>query len=218
MIRVLIVDDQDIVRAGLRVIVGASPNIEVVGTAADGYEALEQVAALRPDLVVMDLNMPGMNGVRATQALSEQFPEIKILILTTYDDDEWVIDAIRAGAAGYMLKDSGGAALVAAIEGAIAGKTPVDAAVVDILFGVVRRGGTPSSSQAAFAERLSQRELDVLRLLATGLTNADIGTRLGLAEGTVRNHVTSLFAKLQVADRAQATALAWRYGLVRGEG
>ncbi|MCU0491998.1 MAG: response regulator transcription factor [Chloroflexaceae bacterium] len=214
MIRVLIVDDQVIVCEGLRVVLNASPNISVVGLAHDGAQALEQVAALRPDLVLMDLKMPLMDGVRATQAISERFPHIPVLILTTYDEDEWVVDAVRAGAAGYLLKDTGRDEIIAAIEGTIAGRTHVDPAVVEKLFGFVKRGTPPKS---AIAEQLSERELAILRLLATGLTNADIADRLVLAEGTVRNHVSTILAKLDVTDRAQATAFAWRYGLVGPE-
>jgi DNA-binding NarL/FixJ family response regulator len=215
MIRVLIVDDQEIVCEGLHVVLSASPNIEVVGMAHDGAQAVELVAALRPDLVLMDLKMPLMNGVQATHLIREQHPETAVLVLTTYDEDEWVIDAIRAGANGYLLKDTGREDVVAAIEGVIAGKTPVDPAVAEKLYKYVRFG-VPSQSKVA--ELLSERELSVLRLLATGLTNAAIADRLHLSEGTVRNHVTNILAKLNVTDRAQATALAWRYGLVQPDG
>lgn len=213
-IRVVICDDQDIVCEGLRTVLSASPVIDVVGVAANGAEALEQVEKLCPDLVLMDLKMPVMNGVQATRTIMAQFPLTAVLILTTYDDDVWVLDAIRAGAKGYLLKDTGREALLAAIEGTVAGKTHIDPAVADKLFQFVRHG-TPSSS--TIAERLSQREREVLRLLASGLTNAAIADRLFLAEGTVRNHVTTILAKLDVDDRAQATAIAWRYGLVLPE-
>jgi DNA-binding NarL/FixJ family response regulator len=152
-----------------------------------------------------------MDGVRATHAITKQFPDIPVLVLTTYDDDAWVIDAVRAGAAGYLLKDTSRDDLIAAIEGAIAGRTPVDPAVAEKLFTYIRRGAPPNTT---IVEHLSERERDVLRLLASGLTNAAIADRLGLAEGTVRNHVTNILAKLDVSDRAQATAIAWRYGLV----
>lgn len=214
MIRVLIVDDQEIVCEGLQVVLSASPNIEVVGMAHDGAKAVELVESLRPDLVLMDLKMPLMNGVQATHAIKEQHPETSVLILTTYDEDEWVVDAVRAGANGYLLKDTGREDVVAAIEGVIAGKTPVDPAVAEKLFKYVRYG---VPSQSKLAELLSERESGVLRLLATGLTNAAIADRLHLSEGTVRNHVTNILAKLNVTDRAQATALAWRYGLVQAD-
>lgn len=213
MIRVLIVDDQTIVCEGLKVVLNASRAIEVVGVAHNGEQALAAVTKLQPDVVLMDLNMPVMNGVRATQAMRTQFPSIPVLVLTTYDDDEWVIDAVRAGAAGYLLKDTAASELVAAIEGVIAGRTPLDPAVAPTLFSYVRQG---APARSAAATQLSEREQMVLRLLANGLTNAAIADRLHLAEGTVRNHVTNILAKLDLTDRAQATAYAWRYGLVTG--
>lgn len=214
MIRVLIVDDQEIVCEGLHVVLSASPNISVIGMAHDGAQALEMVEKHRPDLVLMDLKMPGMNGVQATHAIKQHYPETAVLVLTTYDGDEWVVDAIRAGANGYLLKDTGREDIVAAMEGVIAGRTPVDPAVSEKLFKYVRYG---VPSQSNLAELMSERELSVLRLLASGLTNAAIADRLHLSEGTVRNHVTNILAKLSVSDRAQATALAWRYGLVHPE-
>ena len=215
MIRVLIVDDQEIVCEGLHVVLSANPNIEVVAMAHDGARAVELVESLHPDLVLMDLKMPLMNGVQATHAIKEQYPETAVLILTTYDEDEWVVDAIRAGANGYLLKDTGREEVVAAIEGVIAGKTPIDPSVAEKLYKYVRYG---VPSQSNIGELLSEREAGVLRLLATGLTNAAIADRLHLSEGTVRNHVTNILAKLNVTDRAQATALAWRYGLVQADG
>jgi DNA-binding NarL/FixJ family response regulator len=172
---------------------------------------LRQAGSLHPDVVLMDLKMPGMSGIQATRMLRERFPEIAVLVLTTYDDDEWVVDAIRAGAAGYLLKDAGSQEIVAAIEGTAAGKTHVDPAVAAKLFTYVRQGPPPSR---ALLDRLTARERAILRLLANGLTNGAIGERLALAEGTVRNHVSTILAKLEVADRAQATAIAWRCGLV----
>jgi DNA-binding NarL/FixJ family response regulator len=215
MIRVLLVDDQEIVCEGLRVVLSASPHISVVGVAHDGAAAVAAAAALRPDLVLMDLKMPVMNGVQATRAIISQHPEIAVLVLTTYADDAWVLDAVRAGATGYLLKDSGRESLLAAIEGTIAGKTYVDPAIAQHLLSFVRHGAPPKSSIVA---DLTARELEILRLLAGGLSNAAIADRLSLAEGTVRNHVTNIFAKLDVNDRAQATALAWRYGLVIPDG
>ncbi|MDX2137448.1 MAG: response regulator transcription factor [Chloroflexota bacterium] len=211
MIRVLIVDDQAIVCEGLKVMLSAKPHIEVVGTAHDGSEALDAARRLTPDLVLMDLKMPGMNGIHATRAIKTELPQVAVLVLTTYDEDEWVVDAIRAGANGYLLKDTGRDEIVAAIEGVIAGRTPVDPAVAEKLYQFVKAGTPPSRD---FAALLTERERDILRLLANGLSNAAIADKLYLAEGTVRNHVTNIFTKLDVTDRAQATALAWRYGLV----
>jgi DNA-binding NarL/FixJ family response regulator len=155
-----------------------------------------------------------MNGIHATRAIREQYPHIHVLVLTTYDGDEWVIDAIRSGADGYLLKDSRRVDIVAAIEGTVAGKTHVDPGVADKLFAVVRGASIPDSAVVA---SLNEREREILQLLARGLTNADIAQRLSLADGTVRNYVSSILAKLDVADRTQATALAWRYGLVSRE-
>jgi two-component system, NarL family, response regulator LiaR len=211
MIRVLIVDDQEIVCEGLKVILDASPTLEVVGLAYDGMQALEKAQTLKPDLVLMDLKMPIMNGIRATHALKEANPQIAVLVLTTYNDDEWVIDAIRAGAAGYLLKDATREEIVAAIEGTIAGRTYVDPAMANKVLAYVRGESQPKSN---IAEQLSPRERAVLQLLANGWSNAAIAAHLHLAEGTVRNHVSIILAKLDVTDRVQATALAWRYRLV----
>ena len=211
MIRVLVVDDQVVVSEGLRVLLNASPNIEVIDVANNGRDAVNMTRQLTPDIVLMDLKMPEMNGIQATKAITERHPNIPVLILTTYDDDEWVLEAVRAGAKGYLLKDSDRNDIIAAIEGTIAGKTHIDPAVAQKLFTFIK-DGTPAN--ADFVDTLSERELSVLRLLANGMTNAAIADRLFLAEGTVRNHVSSILAKLGVTDRAQATALAWRYGLI----
>lgn len=211
MITVLVVDDQDVVSNGMRMLLNAQPNLEVIGTARNGADAIAQVAARRPDVVLMDLKMPIMNGIQATEALRRDHPDLPIVVLTTYDEDEWVVDAIRAGAAGYLLKDSRTEDIVAAIEGVIAGQTPVSPLVASKLFQYVQYG---VPHRRPLDADLTERELHILRLLASGLANADIAERLSLAEGTVRNHLTTIFAKLNVADRAQATALAWRHGLV----
>ena len=211
MIRVLVVDDQAVVCEGLRVMLDAAPNITVVGVAHDGSAALEQVAATAPDLVLMDLKMPGMNGIHATRLIREKYPAVRVLVLTTYDDDEWVFDAIRAGAAGYLLKDSLREDIISAIEGTAAGQTHVDPSIVSKLFDLVRTGNPPNT---AVDHMLTDRELEILRLLAHGLTNAAIAQRLFLAEGTVRNYVSAILSKLKVDDRTQAAALAWRSGLI----
>lgn len=212
VIRLLICDDQEVVREGLRVILGNVPGIEVVGIVSNGSEAITGVAKWNPDVVLMDLNMPIMNGVQATRELAASHPDVRVLVLTTYDAEDWVLDAIRAGAAGYMLKDAPRDQLVAAIKGTAAGKTHVDPAVAGDLFARVAVGETESSS--AVADTLSEREYDVLRLLGKGLSNSDIAGQLFLSEGTVRNYVSAVLAKLQVADRTQAAVLAVRHGLV----
>jgi len=211
MIRVLIVDDQAVVCEGLRVMLDAAPNIQVVGIAHDGAEAVEKSGQLAPDLVLMDLKMPRMNGIHATRILRQKHPALRVLVLTTYDDDEWVFDAIRAGADGYLLKDSRREAIVQAIEGTVAGHTHIDTSVAAKLFNLVRTGAAPPTEIAAL---LSEREIEVLRLVAHGLNNAAIARRLFLAEGTVRNYVSAILSKLKVDDRTQAAALAWRSGII----
>ncbi|MFK7800173.1 MAG: response regulator [Anaerolineae bacterium] len=213
-IKVLIVDDQAIICDGLSVMVGARPNLDVIGTASDGYEALDMVGQHRPDVVLMDLKMPRMNGVQATKAIKEQFPATHIVILTTYDEDDWIIDAVRAGANGYLLKDAGREEIISAIEGTVAGERPVDPAVAGKLFSYIQ-SGVPIQSSSLDELGLTDRELTILKLMATGLTNSGIGDRLHLAEGTVRNHVTNILSKLDVDDRTQAVVFAWRQGLVR---
>jgi len=211
MIRVLICDDQDVVREGLRSILGTASGIEVVALAENGARALELFEQHQPDVVLMDLNMPVMNGIQATRRLLERHPDARILALTTYDADEWVFDVIRAGAAGYLLKDTPRAELIRAIEGTANGLTFVDPNVAGKLFS--RVSGGRIASDAALAAELSARERDIVKLLARGMSNADIANRLHLSEGTVRNYVSSIFDKLGVADRTQAAIVALRHGL-----
>jgi len=213
MIRVLICDDQDVVTEGLRAILGTSPDIEVVGVAHDGAEAVDLTPVVRPDVVLMDLKMPGVNGIQATRQIKDRYPGVRVLVLTTYDADEWVFDAIRSGADGYLLKDTPRQDLVAAIKGTSAGHTHVDPGVAGKLFDHIAQT-SPAAPDTAVVSALTERELDVLRLLARGLSNADIAKRLFLSEGTVRNYVSAVLAKLDVTDRTQAAVLALRYGLV----
>jgi DNA-binding NarL/FixJ family response regulator len=213
VIRVLVCDDQWIVCEGLEAILNADPEIEVVGVAHDGAEALERVAELQPNVVLMDLRMPVMNGIQATQRIHDTHPHVKVLVLTTYGADEWVLDAIRAGAAGYLLKGTPRDALIEAIKGTAAGTTHVDPAVAGKLFEqIAKTSGTPHESTVLAS--LSERERDVLRLLARGLTNEEIAGRLYLSQGTVRNYVSAILSKLELSDRTQAAVLALRYGLV----
>ena len=211
MIRVLICDDQDVVREGLRSILGTASGIEVVALAENGARALELFEQHQPDVVLMDLNMPVMNGIQATRRLRERHPDARILALTTYDADEWVFDVIRAGAAGYLLKDTPRAELIRAIEGTANGLTFVDPNVAGKLFS--RVSGGRIASDAALAAELSARERDIVKLLARGMSNADIAHRLYLSEGTVRNYVSAIFVKLGVADRTQAAIVALQHGL-----
>ncbi len=215
MIRVLICDDQEVVREGLRSILGTAPGIEVVALAEHGARAVELYERHRPDVVLMDLNMPVMNGIKATRRLREKYPDARVLALTTYDADEWVIDVIRAGAAGYLLKDTPRNELIKAIEGTANGLTFVDPQVAGKLFARVSGGdiGRDAALAAELTAELSVRERDVVRLLARGLNNADIALRLHLSEGTVRNYIRAIFDKLGVADRTQAALIALRHGL-----
>ncbi len=212
MIKVIICDDQDVVRIGLRAILSTMPGIEVVGEARDGAEAIDQIASNVPDVVLMDLKMPGVNGIQATRMIRERFPEVRVLVLTTYDADEWVIDAIRAGAAGYLLKDTPRDQLVAAVIGTADGKTHIDPNVAGKLFAQISRSNPPA--QSPLLQELNSREVEVLRLVARGLNNADIAARLFLSEGTVRNYVSSILAKLGLSDRTQAAVLAIQHGLL----
>jgi len=211
MIRVLICDDQEVVREGWSTILSTAQGIQVVGTAQDGEQAVEFVEKYKPDIVLMDLNMPIVNGIEATRQIYENFPGLRVLALTTYETEEWVIDAIRAGAVGYLLKDTPRASLIRAIEGTYAGQTYLDPAVAGkIIARVTNPGGQTDSALGA---DLSPRERDVLRLLARGMSNNDIASTLFLTEGTVRNYVSSIFSKLDVSDRTQAAVIALRNGL-----
>ena len=209
--KVIICDDQSIVRDGLAMLLKLEPDIQVLGTAEDGAAALELIARSKPDLVLMDLKMPVLNGVEATRQIRKNYPEIKVLILTTYDDDEWVFDAIQAGASGYLLKDTPREDLVKAIKGTAAGKTYMDPSIAGKVLEKVSSHQTQSASQVT--SKLTERELDILRLIAKGLSNVDISERLFLSEGTVRNHVSAILAKLGVSDRTQAAIIAIQHGL-----
>lgn len=216
MIKVLICDDQEIVCEGLRRILESDDEISVLGSAHNGIEALEQIEKAKPDLVLMDLKMPDMNGVIATRKIREKHPDISIMILTTFDDDEWLFDAIRSGASGYLLKDRPRGELISAIKGTVRGGSYVDPAVAGKLLNIIVQSipqRTPSVDIS-----LSDRELEVLRLLAMGLSNADISRRLYLSEGTIRNYMSGIFSKLNVSDRTQAVVIALREGLVNLNG
>ena len=212
--RIIICDDQAIVRDGLKMMLGLEADIEVIATAQDGAEAVDLVTEHTPDLVLMDLKMPTMNGIEATRRIRQQQPEIPVLVLTTYDADEWVFDALRAGAVGYLLKDTPREQLVAAVRGSAAGQSFVDPNVAGKLIGQVA-GAASIAPSAAILSKLTERETDILRLVAEGQTNHDIAQALFLSEGTVRNYVSQIFAKLDVADRTQAAVIAWRNGLVQ---
>ena len=212
MIKILICDDQQIVCEGLKTILSTDPEINVVSTAFDGQDALQQVEEKTPDLVLMDLKMPVMNGIQATRTLKQKHPGIKVLVLTTYDDDEWLFDAIRSGASGYLLKDTPREGLLEAIKGTVQGKSFVDPAVTGKLLSHIGSQVPVEKQPTRF--NLSEREKEILQLLVRGLTNADIARHLYLSQGTVRNYTSAIFAKLGVSDRTQAVVVAFQHGLV----
>ncbi|MDQ3247880.1 MAG: response regulator transcription factor [Chloroflexota bacterium] len=214
MIRIVLCDDQEIVTEGLQLILSTVAGVKVVGIAHDGAEAVDLVAHLKPDVVLMDLKMPIMNGIQATRQICERFPATHGLVLTTYDADEWVFDAIRAGAAGYLLKDTPRAELITAIKGTATGTTHIDPNVAGKLFSHIAQPGPANRPPTTVAADLSERERDVLRLLANGLSNGDIADRLHLSKGTVQNYVSNILVKLEVTDRTGAAVVALRYGLV----
>lgn len=209
--KVIICDDQAIVRDGLEMLLKLEPDIDVVGTAEDGATAVEMVAKEKPDLILMDLKMPVMNGVEATRQIRAKYPEVKVLVLTTYDDDEWVFDAIQAGAAGYLLKDTPRDEVVKVIRGTVSGKVYLDPSVAGKVLKQV--SGHQTQPATLITSKLTEREIEILHLLAKGLNNKDISERLFLSEGTVRNHVSTILSKLGVSDRTQAAVIALQHGL-----
>lgn len=211
MIRILICDDQEVVREGLRTIVDLVPEFEVVGVAADGAAAVAFVESNDVDLVLMDLHMPVMNGVQAIREIDAHHSDVRVLVLTTYSEETWVLDAVRAGASGYLLKDAPRARLVDAIKGTMDGETHLDPSVAGGL--LVRLASHPTDDSSHLTADLTERETEVLGLLGKGLSNLEIAERLYLSEGTVRNYVSAVLAKLGVHDRTQAAVLAVKHGL-----
>lgn len=203
MIRVLVVDDHEVVRAGLQLLLGQFPDIECVGQATDGAQAVAQAATSHPDVILMDLSMPGMDGVAATRAVVAADPDARVVALTTFADRTHVTAALDAGAVGYLLKDSDAQALRAGIIAAAQGQAPLDPRAARFLVEDRRAPGPRTGSQ------LTQREQDVLALVGGGLTNGAIARRLGISEKTVKAHLTNAFATLGVTDRVQA-ALWWQ--------
>lgn len=214
-IRVLLVDDQALFREGLRTLLSVRSSVEVVGEAATGEEAVQRVKALQPQVVLMDLRMPVLGGVEATRRVRVADPRCQVIVLTTFDDEEEVFDALRAGAAGYLLKDAPSEALVQAIGAAARGESflqPSIAAKVVAEFNRLSRVRRPA--RVALIEPLSEREGEVLRHLAHGMSNKEIAASLNLAEGTVKNHMTNILGKLGVQDRTQAALKARELGLL----
>jgi DNA-binding NarL/FixJ family response regulator len=220
-IRLLIADDQRLVRTGFRVIVGAAGDIEVVGEAADGVEAIERAVALTPDVVLMDIRMPRLDGLQATRQVLGR-TSARVLILTTFDSDEYVYEALRAGASGFLLKDAPAEQLISAVRAVAAGDALIDPVVTRRLIGAFTRALRPAPEPVdAVPDRLNAlttRELDVLRLVAAGLSNHEIAERLVVEDSTVKTHVGRVLTKLGLRDRVQAVVLAYESGLVVPDG
>ena len=221
MIRVLLVDDQALIRMGFRMLIESADDLEVVGEAQDGQAAIEQAAALRPDVVLMDVRMPGVNGIDATARIVEAQPDVRVLVLTTFDLDEYAFAALRAGASGFLLKDAAPAELATAVRTVASGEAVVSARITRRMLelfaghlpapGEVVDPGAPRPRLAA----LTPREVEVLSEVAEGLSNAEIAEGLFLSEATVKTHVGRILAKLGVRDRVQAVVVAYETGLVR---
>ncbi|MFI5896119.1 response regulator [Actinoplanes sp. NPDC051513] len=213
MLRVVLADDQDLFRAGFATILGAEPDIEVVAEAPDGAEAVRAAVEHRPDVVLMDMRMPILDGVAATRQVCERTTS-RVLALTMYDTDDYLYAVLRAGASGFLLKDAPRAELVNAVRVVAAGDALLAPAVTARVLGELYRRGHPDPALAAAISTLTARETDVLRLIAAGLSNAEIAARRRLSEHTVKTHVGNLFAKLALRDRAQAVMVAYESGLV----
>jgi len=211
VIRVLIADDHMVVREGLQTVLEVAGDIEPVGAAADGAEAVRMAGELAPDVVLMDLRMPGIDGIEAIRQIKDLYPAVEIVILTTYDDDEYIVQGLRAGARGYLLKDTSRQALFDAIRAAARGESLLPSAVVDKVVAHLAR------PRPAPAGELSEREQEVLVLLAQGAPNREIALHLHISERTVKAHVTGIFNKLGVNSRAEAVAVAMRQGLLPSE-
>jgi DNA-binding NarL/FixJ family response regulator len=229
-IRVLAVDDQRVVREGLALLLSLIPGVEVAGTAADGEEALALAAELKPDVILMDLRMPGIGGAEATRRLRAADPSATVIVLTTYADDHSVLGALRAGAVGYLTKDAGADEIRQALERVRNGHAVIDPAVQRHVVDAIAASGSPGSSLPAGTPRqgtqvaltlsaqklpdgLTPREAEVLALIAAGLSNAEIAARLSVSETTVKSHVNHLLPKIAARDRAQAVSYAYRHGL-----
>ena len=216
-IRVLLVDDQALFREGLRTLLSLHEDIDIVGEAADGQETLEAAARLQPDVILMDLQMPVLDGAAATRRLKEMGHPARVIVLTTFDDDDRVFDGLRAGAVGYLLKDVSSEVLVRAIRATARGESflqPSIAAKVLAEFNRLETMAGTAPPQSGLVEPLSERELEIARLVAAGDSNREIAARLFITEGTVKNHVTNILGKLGVRDRTQAAIRARELGLL----
>jgi DNA-binding NarL/FixJ family response regulator len=209
-IRVLIADDQTLFRTGLARLLDEDPRVEVIGQAVDGADALKRAAALKPDVILMDLKMPNLDGAEATRRIVAEHPDIKVLILSTFDADSYVLQGLRAGASGYVLKDSMPDAIVSSILAVVSGERVMANAVANRVLDMLSGASTPKE----FYDGLTAREIEILKLLATGQANKQIARKLHISEKTVRNHVSHMYEKLQIYDRSQAVLYAVRKGLV----
>ncbi|MFI6034243.1 response regulator [Streptomyces sp. NPDC051315] len=218
-IRVLIADDQQMVRQGFTVLLDAHPGIEVIGQAVDGLDAVAQVAELSPDVVLMDIRMPELGGIEATRRITVATPHIKVLVLTTFDLDEYVYEALRAGASGFLLKDASADQLAEAVRVVAAGDALLAPGITRKLIAEFSRlDGTPRAPLKERVGDLTERETEVLTLIAQGLSNAEIARHLVVAEQTVKTHVGRILVKLGLRDRTQAAVFAYESGLVRPSG
>jgi DNA-binding NarL/FixJ family response regulator len=209
-VRIVVVDDQALFRTGLARLLNEDERIEVVGQAEDGLVALEVVGKLRPDVVLMDLKMPNLDGIEATRRMLASNPDTKVLILTSFDADTSIIQALKAGAAGYVLKDSQAEGIVSSILAVMSGERVMASAVAQRVLDMLTGSTTPKE----FYDGLTAREVEILKLLASGMANKQIAYKLGISEKTVRNHVSNMYEKLQIFDRAQAVLYAVRKGLI----
>ncbi|GGT69737.1 DNA-binding response regulator [Streptomyces lateritius] len=216
MIRVLIVDDQMMVREGFSVLLGAMPDIEVVGEAVNGREAVAQVAALRPDVVLMDIRMPELNGIDATREIVAADADAKVLVLTTFDLDEYVYQALRAGASGFLLKDASARQLADGVRVVAAGEALLAPTVTKrLITEFAKAAQAPRAPSLSQVGELTERETEVLVLIAQGLSNAEIADRLVVAESTIKTHVSRILVKLGLRDRTQAAVFAYEARLVQ---
>jgi DNA-binding NarL/FixJ family response regulator len=212
-VRVLLADDERLIRAGFRMILSAEPGIQVVGEAADGHEAIAAACSLHPDVVLMDIRMPGLNGIEATTRMLQAAEPPRVVVVTTFDSDEYVFDALRAGASGFLLKDAPEDQLISAIRTVAEGGALLAPTVTRRLLEHYARH-SPASSTSDLLEELTPREIDVFRLVARGRSNAEIAQELWMSEHTVKTHVAHLLSKLRVRDRVQAVVVAYESGLV----
>ena len=214
--RVLIADDQRVVREGLAMVLGLLPDVEVVGSASDGDEAVAMAADLLPDIVLMDLRMPRCDGVEATRLLRERVPATKVVVLTTFADDRSVINALRAGARGYLTKDAGGAEIRHALRQVLDNHAVIDPAVQHHVVDAIATGSPAQDRRPLLPlpAGLTPREAEVLSLIATGMSNSEIAEQLVVSEGTVKSHINHLLAKIDARDRAQAVTFAYQHGLI----